>query len=83
MKKSLKKYNIAEPHYLTIDTLATSRALMPNLKNYRLDTVSNQLNIDLWHHHNALSDSEACAGILIKQEEQFGDEAIKNLVYQI
>ncbi|MDK7362420.1 3'-5' exonuclease [Lactobacillus iners] len=83
MKKSLKKYNIAEPHYLTIDTLATSRALMPNLKNYRLDTVSNQLNIDLWHHHNALSDSEACAEILIKQNQQFGDEQIKNFIKYI
>ncbi|MDR4287724.1 exonuclease, partial [Bacillus thuringiensis] len=49
----------------------------------KLDTVSDALNVELWHHHNALSDSEACAGILINQEKQFGDEAIKNLVYQI
>ena len=56
---------------------------MPNLKNYRLDTVSNQLNIDLWHHHNALSDSEACAEILIKQNQQFGDEQIKKFIKYI
>lgn len=83
MRQSLARYGIEEPHYLVIDTLASSKLLEPELPDHKLDTVSEALNIELWHHHNALSDSEACAGILIKQEEQFGDEAIKNLVYQI
>ena len=83
MRQSLARYNIEEPHYLVIDTLATSKLFEPELPNHKLDTVSDALNVELWHHHNALSDSEACAGILINQEKQFGDEAIKNLVYQI
>ena len=83
MRQSLARYGIEEPHYLVIDTLASSKLLEPELPDHKLDTVSEALNVELWHHHNALSDSEACAGILIKQEEQFGDEAIKNLDYQI
>jgi DNA polymerase-3 subunit epsilon len=83
MRQSLARYNISEPHYLVIDTLATSKKFEPELPNHKLDTVSEALDVELWHHHNALSDSEACAGILINQEKQFGDEAIKNLIYQI
>lgn len=83
MRQSLARYNIAEPHYLVIDTLKSSRLLEPDLANHKLDTVSTALNVNLWHHHNALSDSEACAEILIKQNQQFGDEVIKNLIYQI
>ena len=71
------------PTIWSLTTLASSKLLEPELPDHKLDTVSEALNVELWHHHNALSDSEACAGILIKQEEQFGDEAIKNLVYQI
>ncbi|MDF7669447.1 3'-5' exonuclease [Lactobacillus sp. ESL0703] len=83
MRQSLARYDIQEPHYFVIDTLQTSKLFEPQLKDHKLDTVSNALNVELWHHHNALSDSEACAGILIAQNKQFGDEAIKNLVYQI
>lgn len=83
MKKSLARYGIDEPHYLVIDTLKTSKTFEPNLTNHKLDTVSNALGVKLWHHHNALSDSEACAGILIKQNQKFENEAIKNLIYQL
>lgn len=83
MRQSLARYGISEPHYLVIDSLATSKLFEPELPNHKLDTVSEALQVNLWHHHNALSDSEACAEILIKQDQQFGDEAIKNLIYQI
>lgn len=83
MRQSLARYQIAEPHYLVIDTLASSKLLEPDLPNHKLNTVAAALNVKLWHHHNALSDSEACAGILIKQAQKFGEEVIKNLVYQI
>lgn len=80
MEKSLARYDIAAPHYMAIDTLATSKLFEPDLKNHKLDTMSEALDIDLWHHHNALSDSQACAEILIKQNQRFGDEPIKKLV---
>ena len=83
MRQSLARYDIPEPHYFVIDTLQTSKLFEPQLPNHKLDTVSKALNVELWHHHNALSDSEACAGILIAQNEKYGDEALKGLVYQI
>lgn len=83
LKKSLARYGISEPHYLVLDSLATSKHLEPDLPNHKLNTVSEALGINLWHHHNALSDSEACAEIIIKQNQQFGDEPIKKLVKQI
>ncbi|WEV40475.1 3'-5' exonuclease [Lactobacillus sp. ESL0681] len=83
MRQSLARYDIQEPHYLVIDTLKTSRLFEPDLPNHKLDTVSDALAVELWHHHNALSDSEACGGILIAQHKQFGDEAIKKLVEQV
>lgn len=83
MRKSLARYGIDEPHYLVIDSLTTSKNFEPTLPDHKLDTVSTALNVNLWHHHNALSDAEACAGILIKENEKMGDEALKKFVYQI
>ena len=83
MEKSLARYNIPAPHYFAIDTLATSKAFEPYLPNHKLDTVSEALNINLWHHHNALSDSEACAGILIEENKRVGDDPIKKMVKPI
>lgn len=83
LKKSLARYNISEPHYLVLDSLKTSRILEPELDNHKLDRVSQALNVELWHHHNALSDSEACAGILLKQIKKFGEDTLKQFVYQI
>lgn len=83
MKQSLARYGIPEPHYLAIDTLAVSKKLEPGLTNYQLDTVSDLLDVQLWHHHNALSDSEACAGILLKEEARHGDDLLKKFVYHV
>ena len=83
LKQSLARYHVEAPHYLVIDSLATSRQFEPHLPDYRLDTVSEHLSVELWHHHNALSDSEACAGILLAEREKWGDDAMKQFVYQI
>ncbi len=83
LARSLARYQIEAPHYLAIDTLATSRKFEPQLPNYRLETVSSALNVELWHHHNALSDSEACAQILITQHQKMGDEPLKKMVKRI
>lgn len=83
LKSSLARYQIIEPHYLVLDSLKTSQALQPELPNHKLDTVSSALDIDLWHHHNALSDSEACAEIIIKQAQLFGEDSIKSFIEAI
>lgn len=51
-----------------IDTLSISRRLY-NLPNYKLDTVSEHLGINLEHHHNSLSDSAAAAMIFYKMSQ--------------
>lgn len=72
LRRSLERYSIPTPHYQVIDTVKTSRALLPGLVNYKLNTVSAAMNIPLEHHHNALEDSYACARILLGQYLQFG-----------
>ena len=51
-----------EPAY--VDTLALSRALVPGLKNYRLDTVADRLNLPRFNHHRA-SDDAVTAGMIL------------------
>ncbi len=47
-----------------IDTLVLARALMPNLKNHKLDTVSNFLSLPEFNHHRASDDALVAARIM-------------------
>lgn len=80
LQSTLAKYEIDAPHFLSVDTVKTSRKLYPELPNHKLNTVSDYLQINLANHHNALADSYACANILLTEAQQFGPEAIKKLV---
>lgn len=80
LKASLTHYSLQPAHYLSLDTVRTSRKLYPQLPNHKLDTVSQALNIDLMHHHNALDDTVAAAQILVHEANEFGVEQIKPLV---
>ncbi|MCH4057697.1 3'-5' exonuclease [Lapidilactobacillus gannanensis] len=80
LQESLRKYKIEPPHFLTLDTVKTTRKFYPDLPNYRLNTVSDYLQIKLTQHHHALADSYACAEILINETEQFGTSALKKMV---
>ncbi|WP_225049087.1 3'-5' exonuclease [Lacticaseibacillus kribbianus] len=79
MRRSLERYGLAVPRYQVIDTAQTSRRLMPNLPDRKLDTVSAALSIPLTNHHNALADSYACARILLAQADRFGAQALAPL----
>lgn len=83
LKATLNHYQIATPHYLSLDTVRTSRKLYPQLPNHRLNTVADALGIDLEHHHNALDDTVAAAKILVTQAEQFGVDPLKAFVKSI
>lgn len=80
LQSTLEKFDIEAPHFLTIDTVKTSRKLYPELPNHKLNTVADYLQIKLDNHHNALADSYACANILLTETQQFGPETIKKLV---
>ncbi|MDR3190034.1 MAG: 3'-5' exonuclease [Lactobacillaceae bacterium] len=80
LRATLAHYGIAAPHYLSLDTVRTSRKLYPQLPNHKLNTVADALNIELQHHHNALDDTVAAARILVTQATEFGVDPLKNLV---
>lgn len=80
LTKTLEYYHQVVPQFLCLDTLKTSRKLLPALNNYKLNTVCDYFNIDLLHHHNALDDSLACANILLAQEQHFGIDAISPFI---
>lgn len=49
-----------------VDTLSMARALLPDLKRYKLDIVAKRLDIELTRHHRAVSDAETTAHIFLK-----------------
>ncbi|MBQ9662900.1 MAG: PolC-type DNA polymerase III [Oscillospiraceae bacterium] len=49
-----------------LDTLALSQALLPDLKRFKLDIVSNRLNLPKFNHHRASDDAMVVARIMDK-----------------
>jgi DNA polymerase-3 subunit epsilon len=80
LKSTLEHYGIQPPAYQTLDTLTTSRRLIPGLSNYKLNTVCDALSIDLHHHHNALDDAQACANILLYQGHHFSPQQLRPFI---
>lgn len=55
----LEYYRIPVPEFDYVCTVKLSQKLWPEMENHKLDTVCNDLNINL-NHHEALSDARAC-----------------------
>ena len=64
LRYCLEYYAIDTPLPPFICTVQCARRAWPALPNHKLDTVSRYLGIQL-HHHQALSDSLACAKIYL------------------
>ncbi|MGN0328287.1 MAG: PolC-type DNA polymerase III [Lachnospira sp.] len=62
-----------------IDTVLLSQFLIPNLHNYKLDTLTKHLNVVLENHHRAVDDAEATACIYIKLVEMLYERDIFTL----
>ncbi len=62
--------------YTSIDTVAIARAILPDIKNVKLDTVANYLRLGDFNHHRATDDAEMLAKIFIslcsRLEEDYG-----------
>lgn len=54
-----------EYNYTSIDTVAISRAILPDIKNCKLDTVAKFLRLGEFNHHRATDDAEMLAKIFI------------------
>lgn len=65
LNTTLQEAGISLPKIQSIDTVQYSRQYFPHLQNHKLSTVADFLNIPL-NHHNAMSDAEACAQIILK-----------------
>jgi len=76
---TLNYYKIQEPELKTLCTVQTSRRLLKELPNHKLNTVANYYRIPLNHHH-ALDDARASAKILIEQTNRFGHDSVATLV---
>lgn len=68
LKRSCEYYGLPKFNNPTLDTVAIARICLPNLENHKLSTVCDRLRIPL-NHHEALSDSYGCLGILNKTME--------------
>lgn len=65
LAKCLRAYGIAwKPQAAYTCTCTMGRKCYPAMPNHKLNTMCSYLGIDL-HHHNAGSDSTACAELLI------------------
>ncbi len=62
-----------------VDTVALAKALVPVLKNYKLDTVAKALGVSLLNHHRAVDDAGATAEIFVKLIKKLSDREIDNL----
>ena len=64
LRATLACYGVQTPHFTYLDSLLVARRLWPHLPNHKLNTVADYLGLALVHH-DAASDAEACAGILL------------------
>ncbi len=64
LSKTLTAYGIAVPSFKYVCTMQMARSIHLPVENYKLSTLCNYFGIPL-NHHNAGSDSQACAIILM------------------
>ena len=83
LQKTLAYYQLPTPHFLVLDTVKTCRYFFNDFPNHKLNTVCQELKIDLKQHHNALNDSSACAKILLYQIKNYGSDALKPFIKAI
>lgn len=62
-----------------IDTVELSRTLFPDLKNHKLNTIAQFLEISLENHHRAVDDATATAEILLKCFEILKEKNVENI----
>ena len=65
--------------FTVVDTVALSRALLHNLKRFKLNQVAKELKVSLDHHHRAVDDAECTAEIFIKLCERLHAQDVHDL----
>ena len=78
MRESAKRSGL-EFHPVFLDTLTLSQALLTDLKRFKLDTVSNHLNLPKFNHHRATDDAMVVARIMGKFIPMLKERGAANL----
>ena len=65
--------------FTVIDTVAMSRALLPQLRRYKLDRVAKELGVSLENHHRAVDDAGATAEIFLRLMQRLEAKGITTL----
>ncbi len=65
VKKAAERSDLPYP-FTSVDTVPIARALYPNLKNHKLDTVAKALQLPPFNHHRACDDARVLAQIYLK-----------------
>lgn len=78
IKYNGKLQNI-EINNTVIDTVTLSRAMFPNLKNHKLNTLADYLEVSLKNHHRAVDDALATAEIFVKMIENLKEKKINKI----
>ena len=64
----------ADYPYTSIDTVAIARAILPDIKNVKLDTVAAYLRLGDFNHHRATDDATILAKIFLSLCSRLGDD---------
>ena len=64
---------------LVIDTLTLAQALLPDLKKFKLDMVSDRLGLPGFNHHRASDDALVCGRILEKFIPKLSEQGVERL----
>ena len=75
-------YNITIPNFKYADSLMVAKRTWQGLINYKLNTISEFLNIDL-NHHNSDSDAIACGKIILEALKFHTSNTIEELLEHI
>lgn len=72
-----QEYRVGNPYLCTVQL---SRKLIPQIKNHKLNTVAEHLEIRLDNHHRATDDAYATAQIFVNLLEKLEKRGIKDLL---
>ncbi|MBP3222828.1 MAG: 3'-5' exonuclease [Actinomycetaceae bacterium] len=81
VSKVLERYNLEPLSAPYICTLMMARKYLPHLTNHKLNTMASYYDIPLRRHHDAMSDTQACAGIFWAMVEEFGMPQPQEFIY--
>ena len=68
--------------FTVVDTVGLARVLLPDLSNFKLNTVAKAVNVSLENHHRAVDDAGATAEIFvafIKKLKELGIEELSGI----